>query len=134
MLINIAIFIAISAAGIAIGVATTASDVVTPAAGTLILAVYAVALVGIGVAVGGVFGTRFATPVVVIFVLVTWFVQIVGGIMQFPDVVMQLVLTTHFGQTFVGVWDWAGVAASAVLGIGGIAIGAWGFARRDLRG
>jgi hypothetical protein len=47
---------------------------------------------------------------------------------------MQLVLTTHFGQTFVGVWDWAGVAASAVLGIGGIAIGAWGFARRDLRG
>jgi ABC-2 type transport system permease protein len=134
MLINIAIFIAISAAGIAIGVATTASDVVTPATGTLILAVYAVALVGIGVAVGGVFGTRFATPVVVIFVLVTWFVQIVGGIMQFPDVVMQLVLTTHFGQTFVGVWDWAGVAASAVLGIGGIAIGAWGFARRDLRG
>jgi putative exporter of polyketide antibiotics len=72
--------------------------------------------------------------VVVVFVLVTWFVQIVGGIMQFPDVVMQLVLTTHFGQTFVGVWDWAGVAASAVLGIGGIAIGAWGFARRDLRG
>jgi putative exporter of polyketide antibiotics len=53
--------------------------------------------------------------------------------MEFPDVVMQLVLTTHFGQTFVGVWDWVGVAVCGALAIGGIAVGAWGFARRDLR-
>jgi putative exporter of polyketide antibiotics len=99
----------------------------------LILAVYAAALVGIGEAVGGVFGTRFAAPAVVVFVLATWFVQMVGGIMEFPDVVMQLVLTTHFGQTFVGVWDWVGVAVCGALAIGGIAVGAWGFARRDLR-
>jgi len=46
---------------------------------------------------------------------------------------MELVLTTHFGQTFVGVWDWVGVAASIVIAIGGIAIGALAFARRDLR-
>jgi ABC-2 type transport system permease protein len=133
MLINVAIFIAIAAAGIAIGVSTTASDIATPATGSLILAIYAAALIGIGVAVGGVFGTRFAAPVVVVFVLATWFVQIVGGIMQFPDFVMQLVLTTHFGQTFVGVWDGAGVVASAVLCIGGIAIGSYAFTRRDLR-
>jgi putative exporter of polyketide antibiotics len=70
---------------------------------------------------------------VVIFVLVTWFVQIVGGLLGLPDVVLQLALTTHFGQTFVGVWDWAGVAASIVLALGGIAIGALAFTRRDLR-
>ncbi|HEX4897450.1 MAG TPA: hypothetical protein VFV53_03725 [Candidatus Limnocylindrales bacterium] len=133
MLVNIGVFVAISAVGIALGVATTASDIATPVTGVLILAVYAAALVGIGQAVGGVFGSRFAAPAVVIFVLATWFLQIVGGIMKFPDFVMQLVLTTHFGQTFVGVWDWVGVAASLVLAVGGIALGAVAFARRDLR-
>lgn len=134
MLVSVAVFVAFSVAGVAIGVATTTSDVITPLTGTLILAVYAAALVGIGHAVGGVFGTRFATPAVVVFVLVTWFVQIIGGIMSFPDIVMELVLTSHYGQTFVGVWDWVGVAASAVIAIGGIAIGSWAFARRDLGG
>jgi hypothetical protein len=34
----------------------------------------------------------------------------------------------------VGVWDWGGIALSAVIAVGGIALGAWGFARRDMRG
>jgi hypothetical protein len=34
----------------------------------------------------------------------------------------------------LGHWDMAGVVASLVLAVGGIAIGAWGFARRDLGG
>ncbi|HEY6057957.1 MAG TPA: hypothetical protein VIV06_07985 [Candidatus Limnocylindrales bacterium] len=133
MLVSVAIFVGLSAAGILIGVSTTRSDLATPVTGSLILGVYAVALVGIGLAVGGVFGTRFAAPFVAAFVLVTWFVQTVGGIMKVPDAVMQLTLTSHYGQTFVGVWDWAGVAASIVLAIGGIVIGALAFARRDLR-
>jgi polyether ionophore transport system permease protein len=133
MLVNVAIFVGLSAAGIAIGVSTTGSDVATPVAGSLILGVYAVALVGVGLAVGGLFGTRFAAPAVVSFVLVTWFVQIVGGLLNLPDVVQELALTKHFGQTFVGVWDWVGVVVSIGLGLGGIAVGAWAFARRDLR-
>jgi ABC-2 type transport system permease protein len=132
-LVAVALFVALSAAGIGIGVSTTGGDVITPIAGSLILGVYAAALVGIGVAVGGVFGTRFAAPFVVVFVLVTWFVQFAGGLLKLPDLVMQLALTSHLGQTFVGVWDWGGVAVSIALAIGGIAIGAWGFARRDLR-
>ena len=63
MLVNVAIFVALSAVGIAIGVATTGSDVATPVVGSLILGVYAAALVGVGLAVGGVFGTRFAATV-----------------------------------------------------------------------
>ncbi len=116
MLVNVAVFVALSALGIAIGVATTGSDLATPVVGSLILGVYAAAMVGIGMAVGGVFGTRFAATVVVIFVLVTWFVQIVGGILKLPDAVQQLALSSHLGQTFVGVWDWPGVAASFVAG------------------
>jgi hypothetical protein len=34
----------------------------------------------------------------------------------------------------VGVWDPVGVAASLALAIGGVAVGTWAFARRDLRG
>jgi putative exporter of polyketide antibiotics len=134
MLVNVAVFVALSAAGIAIGVGTSGSDVGTPLAGSLILGVYGAALVGIGLAVGGVFGTRFAAPFVVVFVLLTWFVQTVGGILKVPDPVMELTLTSHYGQTFVGVWDWVGVAVSIALALGGIVVGAWGFARRDLRG
>jgi ABC-2 type transport system permease protein len=134
MLVNVVVFVAITAAGIAIGVASSGSDITTPVAGSLILGVYAAALVGIGLAVGGVLGTRFAGPVVAVFVLVTWFVQTVGGLLNLPDAVMELALTSHLGQTFVGVWDPAGIVASAVLAVGGIAIGAVAFARRDLRG
>jgi putative exporter of polyketide antibiotics len=70
---------------------------------------------------------------VAIFVLVTWFVELLGPLLGLPEVIQQLALTAHYGQPMVGVWDWAGVAASAVLALGGIALGAWAFRRRDLR-
>jgi hypothetical protein len=33
----------------------------------------------------------------------------------------------------VGVWDPVGIVVSLVVAVGGVAVGAWGFARRDLR-
>ena len=117
----------------AIGVSTSSSDLATPVTGSLILGVYGVALVGIGMAVGGLLRTSWAAPAVVIFVLVTWFVQLLGPLLGLPDVVQELALTTHYGQSMVGVWDVGGVIASLVIGAAGIAIGAWSFARRDLR-
>jgi hypothetical protein len=33
----------------------------------------------------------------------------------------------------LGQWDLTGVLASVALGVGGVALGAWGFGRRDLR-
>jgi putative exporter of polyketide antibiotics len=70
--------------------------------------------------------------VVVGYVLVAWFVQLFGEVLHLPGIVRELALTTHLGQTMVGVWDWAGVAAALVVTVGGIVIGAWGVARRDL--
>lgn len=133
MLVNVALFVALTAAGIAIGVATASSDVVTPLVGSLVLGLYAAALAGIGLAVGGVLGTRFAASAVVVFVIVTWFIQLLGPILNLPDVIRQLALTTHYGQPMVGVWDPVGIVASLVLAVGGIAVGTWGFTRRDLR-
>lgn len=133
MLVNVGLFVALTAAGIALGVMTTSSDVMTPLIGTAVLGLYAAAVAGVGLAVGGLLGTRFAAPAVVIFVIVTWFVQILGALLNLPEIVRQLALTSHFGQPMVGVWDWSGIVASVVLAVGGIALGAWGISRRDLR-
>jgi ABC-2 type transport system permease protein len=133
MLVNVGVFVAITAAGIGIGVATTSSDVLTPLAGTLVLGLYAAALCGIGLAVGGVVGTRYAATVTVVFVILTWFVQLLGPLLNLPELIRQLALTSHFGQPMVGVWDPVGIVVSIALAIGGIAVGSWGFARRDLR-
>jgi ABC-2 type transport system permease protein len=134
MLVNVAIFVVLTAVGIAIGVASSGSDLTTPLGGSLVLGLYAAALVGVGVAVGGVFGTRLAAPVVVVFVIVTWFVQLLGGLLRLPELVRQLALTSHFGQPMVGVWDAGGIAISLLIAAGGVALGAWAFRRRDLRG
>ena len=133
MLANVAIFVALTAAGIGIGVATTDSDVATPLVGSLVLGLYAAALTGLGLAIGGVLGTRFAATAVVLVVVASWFVQLLGPLLGLPDPVRQLALTSHFGQPMVGVWDVGGIVASVILAVGGVAIGAWGFARRDLR-
>ena len=133
MLISVALFVALTVAGIAIGVATTDSEIATPAVGALVLALYAAALVGIGHAVGGLVGTRFAGTVVVVFVVVTWFIALLGPLLNLPQFVQDLALTTHYGQPMVGTWDPVGIVASLVLAIGGIGIGTWAFRRRDLR-
>jgi hypothetical protein len=49
------------------------------------------------------------------------------------DGVRQLAITSHYGQPMVGVWDPVGIVVSLVHAVGGVAIGEWGFARRDLR-
>jgi ABC-2 type transport system permease protein len=134
MLVNVAVLSAFIALGIALGVGTSGSDLATPVVGSLILGVYAVALIGIGMAVGGLLRTGWAAPGVVIFIVASWFVQLLGPILGLPDAVRDLALTSHFGQTMVGVWDAAGVVAALAIGIAGIAAGTWGFSHRDLRG
>ncbi len=46
----------------------------------------------------------------------------------------QLALTAHYGQPMLGNWDPVGIVVSLVLAVGGVGLGAWGFARRDLQG
>jgi ABC-2 type transport system permease protein len=132
LLINVGIFVALVVVGIALGVGSSGGDIATPAIGSLVLGVYAAALVGIGMAVGGVVRTGWAAPAVVIVVLLAWFVQLVGPLFNLPEHVQNLALTAHLGETMVGSWDWGGVAIAAILGLGGIALGAWGLQRRDL--
>jgi putative exporter of polyketide antibiotics len=123
----------VSAIGVAIGALLAGGDLATPVSGTLVLGLFAIAMAGIGVAIGGLFGTRFAGPAVAVIVIVTWFLDILAPALNLPDVAHQLALTTHYGQPMLGRWDVAGIVASIVIGIVGVLIGAWGFRRRDLQ-
>jgi len=133
VLVDMALVVVLTAIGIGIGGATAAGDLLTPLTGTFVLFAYGAALIGIAVAVGGLFTTRWAAPVVAIVVLLTWLLQILGPLFNLPDWVQQLALTNHYGQPMVGVWDWGGIALSLAIAAVGIAIGAWGFKRRDLK-
>jgi len=130
----IVVMIVLTVAGIGIGASITGGDIVTPMVGTISLGLYAIAMAGVGVAVGGIFGTGAAGPAVALLTVIIWFDGIIAPALGLPDVVRELALTTHYGQPMLGVWDPAGIVASIVLAVGGVAVGAWGFQRRDLRG
>jgi ABC-2 type transport system permease protein len=133
VLVDMALVVVLTAIGIAIGGATAGGDLLTPLTGTFVLFAYGAALIGIGVAVGGLWATRLAAPVVALVVLLTWLLQILGPLFNLPDFVQQLALTNHYGQPMVGVWDWGGIALSLGIAVVGVVIGAWGFKRRDLK-
>ena len=130
----IAVMVAVTAAGIAIGAITAGGELWTPVVGTLSIGLYGAAMAGIGIAIGGRFGPAVAAPAVVAITLITWLIDLVGGDLGIPDAIHQLALSTHMGQPMVGSWDPVGIAACGVLAVGGLAVGTLAFARRDLRG
>jgi ABC-2 type transport system permease protein len=133
ILVGVAVFTVIQAFGIAVGAMIAGGDIATPVEGSLVLGLYAAALAGIGVAIGGVFGTGYAAPAVAVITIVTWFVGVIGPALGLPDAFGELALTSHYGFTMLGQWDVVGIVASVMIAMGGVAIGAWGFKRRDLR-
>ena len=133
-LVSIAIFVLMTMVGIAIGATITGGDVVTPVLGALVLGIYAAGLAGVGFAVGGIVRTGIAAPVVAVLTVVTWFFQIVAPALDFPEVIAELALSSHFGQPMLGRWDAVGIVACAALAVGGVLLGMWGMIRRDLRG
>jgi ABC-2 type transport system permease protein len=131
---DIVVVVALTAVGVAIGSAIAGGDAVTPVIGSLVLGLFAIAIAGIGFAVGGLFRAGWAGPVAAIVTIVTWFADIIVPALGLPDFVHQLALTAHFGLPMLGRWDAVGIVASIALLVGGLLLGAVGFARRDLRG
>jgi ABC-2 type transport system permease protein len=120
--------------GIAIGTASAGSDPTTPLVGSLSMGIYAAALAGVGIGIGGVFGAGAAGTAVVAITLLTWLLDFLVPGLGLPDWLHQLALSSHLGQPMLGSWDLVGVTLCLVLAVGGLLAGAWGFARRDLRG
>jgi ABC-2 type transport system permease protein len=133
VLIAIATIVAVTALGIGIGTLTASGELANPVLGTLAIGLYAAAMAGVGIAVGGIFRPSLAAPTVAGLTVVTWLIDLVGGDLGLPDWFHQLALSTHMGQPMLGAWDGVGVVACLLLAVGGVAIGAWGFGRRDLK-
>ena len=119
ILVGIVVVTIVAALGIAVGAVIAGGDIVQPVVGSLVLGLYAAALAGIGVAIGGLFRTSWAAPAVALFTIVTWLIDILAPAFKLPDVVHQLALTSHYGFTMLGQWDPVGIVASVVLAVGG---------------
>jgi ABC-2 type transport system permease protein len=129
----IVVFVILAEIGIAIGTAMIGGDLRGPVVGTLALGAFAAAFAGIGVAIAGVSRSSWAAPAVALLTIGTWFVDTIVPAFKLPDLVHQLALSAHYGLPMLGQWDVAGLVASGVLAVGGVAVGVWGFGRRDLR-
>lgn len=132
--VAVAIVVGILAASIGGGVALAGGDALQPMAGTLALAGYAMAMAGVGLAVGGLTRSSFAGPAVLVVAIGTFLVDVLGQALRLPDWFLQLALSSHMGEPMVGNWDGAGLAACLVVAVGGLLLGAWGMNRRDVSG
>jgi ABC-2 type transport system permease protein len=128
----IVIAIALLAASIGAGVGLSGSDPVQPMVGSIALALYGMAMAGIGLAAAGLTRSSAAGPVVVAVAVGTFLVDILAQALRLPDWVRSLALSSHIGQPLVGSWDLVGIVACLVLAVGGLVIGAWGMSRRDV--
>ncbi len=131
-LLAVVVTTAVYALGIGLGSAFAGSEILTPMAGTIALGGYAAAMVGIGVAIGGLWRTSWAAELVAAFVIGTFLVGLLAPALDLPDFVQELALTTHLGQPMIGEWDPVGLVACGVIAIGGMLLGTWGMTRRDV--
>ena len=120
------------AAGIGIGAASGGLAVGDAIVGSAALGLYAVAIVGVGVAIGGLWRTSLAAEIAALVVVATYLIDLLAPPLKLPDWFHQLALTAHMGQPMVGEWDPVGIVLCLAIFVGGVAIGAWGIRRRDI--
>ena len=94
-------------------------DPVQPMLGRLVLGLYAAALAGIGLALGGFVRPILAGVVPAALGLAFYLLDILGAALQLPDVILDLSMTQHLGQPMAGIFDSAGIGLCAVLAVGG---------------
>jgi ABC-2 type transport system permease protein len=120
------------ALGIGLGGLSGGVSVGTAMLGSASLGLFAGAIIGIGVAVGGVWRTSLAAEVAAVVVVVTYLVDLLAPAFKLPDWVHRLAITAHMGQPMVGDWDTVGIVLCLALTVGGTLVGAWGMGRRDV--
>ncbi len=131
-LLAVAVVTVMFALGIAVGAAAGGGTTGDALLGSASLGLFAAAMVGVGVAVGGLWRTSLAAEITAVVVIAMYLVGLFAPALHWPDWVAQLALTSHVGQPMIGRWDMTGVVASIVIAVGGIALGAWGASRRDI--
>jgi ABC-2 type transport system permease protein len=131
-LLSAAVMTLIVAAGIGLGGASGEVAVGTAMLGSISLWLYAAAVIGVGVAVGGLWRTSLAAEIAAVAVVVTYLIDLLAPPLNLPDWVHQLALTSHLGQPTLGEWDPLGIGLCLVIALGGLLVGAVGIRRRDI--
>ncbi len=67
-----------------------------------------------------------------VFAIATLVLDLFGPALDLPEAILDLSIVKQLGQPMVGIVDGTGVVAAVVLIVGGLAIGALGFRRRDI--
>jgi ABC-2 type transport system permease protein len=130
----VAVVLMTAIVALAIGLGASAGGGVAGDAllGSTSLGLYAVAIIGIGFAIGGLWRTSLAAEITALVVVGTYLIDLLAPALKLPDWVHQLALTAHLGKAMIGQWDAAGVIACLVVAVGGVLLGAWGVSRRDI--
>jgi ABC-2 type transport system permease protein len=131
-LLAIVVMTVLFAAGIGLGAASGGVAAGDPMVGSAALGLYAAAIAGVGIAVGGLWRTSLAAEIAALLVVATYLIDLIAPPLKLPDWVHQLALTARIGQPMVGAWDPIGIVACLVIAVGGVLLGAWGMARRDV--
>jgi ABC-2 type transport system permease protein len=121
------------AAAAAAGAASLGEDTLKPFVGSYVVALYGLALAGIGIAVAGMVRPGLGAAIVLGLTIAMFLDTILAVALKLPTWVADLALSAHYGKPIVGIWDPVGIVASLALAGGGLALGAWGLARRDVR-
>ena len=129
----VAVMTLITALLVALGALIEGDDPSRPFVGALVVGLYAAALTGIGLAAGGLFGPGVGAGATGGLALGFFLLDLLGSALRLPDAILQLSLIKHLGQPIIGTFDVPGMTACLVLALGGVAVGAWGLSRRDLR-
>ena len=131
-LLAIVVMTVLFAAGIGLGAASGGVAAGDPMVGSAALGLYAAAIAGVGIAVGGLWRTSLAAEIAALLVVATYLIDLIAPPLKLPDWVHQLALTAHIGQPMVGAWDPIGIVGCLVIAVGGVLLGAWVMARRDV--
>lgn len=131
---GIAVIIGMLVVAVVIGASTQAaeSDLGELAVGVSVLGLYAAAIAGIGLAVGGLVRPSLAAPVSLTFAIGFFLWDVIGSIVRLPDEVLDLALQRHLGKPILGELDWPGMALCALIAGGGVVLCAIGMRRRDI--
>ena len=130
----VAISVLVAGAMIGVALAGAGGDVVGPFLGSAVLGAYGAAFAGIGLGVAGLGWPRIAGLVAAAVSIASYLLGTLGNALGLPEWLIDLSLGEHLGRPMTGAPDPVGITVMAVLAIGGLLVGAWGLARRDLLG
>jgi putative exporter of polyketide antibiotics len=132
VLAAIAVTTGMMAIAVVAGTAAQGDNPLQPAIGVSVLGLYAMALAGIGLAVGGLVRPSLAGPVVLAVALGSYLFNLVGTILKWPATVLDLALNRHLGRPMIGDVDEPGMVLLVAFALGGVVLSAIGMRRRDI--